>query len=673
MNYKDEDGITFVHIAAGLENYDILDYLLNHGAWVDSQTFEGLTPLHIAAMWGRSHHVATLLHYEADQSCLDVHGFSALMYAQNSVEEGSQNCVDLLLAHQEKYRLSHENELLPQNSTIKIGQRTPESEIDLDKLNDSPWITPRRESKKKLSRRNRKARGETTVNNEQFLNKLEYFNNDESTFSNVVDQVENLTSNSDQVLCFEELLTELSSNLLSSSGQDSSKGSNASTFSYSTITCLDSLKLASLSSVECSEYRTLYGSGFLNECSQDEMTEKGNNDAMGVDKCGSNISIMQSTSSRDKFRDITEMTEGGECAYETAIEGEEEVKEHVKQNRNDMRENGNLRKVSNFYDKEAVGNVKQAINDMKQVQIRSHEDAEGWKMKNRGNTEKIMCGKIQKVREGHLEMKNINTLGEEMKTQDVQEKLQDKKEATGLFEIKNGNKKECSKSTEAEKIEIYKSISEDNNDDNDRNGQETGYSNDVFNNFRVTNHNHDPNNIKDKLTSNEHKPFENSLMPAINNPGVALNSTFLVDSTLNHVSKQSCNLFIPFSNDAHSIHKAKTSTTTVHQRNKCEETIIYDWRDLTIDERNETIARIPPSYKKISCNELRKKIEDHGQIPGPITPQTKMLYVKKLWKLDQGLGKRDAKVGVYAASYTCFAVEGKNHLPNKSISENVRT
>jgi hypothetical protein len=41
------------------------------------------------------------------------------------------------------------------------------------------------------------------------------------------------------------------------------------------------------------------------------------------------------------------------------------------------------------------------------------------------------------------------------------------------------------------------------------------------------------------------------------------------------------------------------------------------------------LIRIPAYYKKISCNELRKKIKDHGQIPAPITPQTKMLYVKK--------------------------------------------
>ncbi len=52
------------------------------------------------------------------------------------------------------------------------------------------------------------------------------------------------------------------------------------------------------------------------------------------------------------------------------------------------------------------------------------------------------------------------------------------------------------------------------------------------------------------------------------------------------------------------------------------------------------LIRIPAYYKKISCNELRKKIKDHGQIPAPITPQTKMLYVKKkLWKLDQGVRK----------------------------------
>lgn len=62
-------------------------------------------------------------------------------------------------------------------------------------------------------------------------------------------------------------------------------------------------------------------------------------------------------------------------------------------------------------------------------------------------------------------------------------------------------------------------------------------------------------------------------------------------------------------------------------------------------ERSETMALIPDSYKKISCQELRKNTNDYGQIPGPITPQTKFLYGKKLWRFDNGFGKRKAHVG----------------------------
>ncbi|CAB4038832.1 ankyrin-3-like isoform X2, partial [Paramuricea clavata] len=120
INDGDDDGVTAVHIAAGLEKNIMLEYLLNHGSAIDSQTQEGLTPLHVAAMWGRSEQVATLLNHKADCSIVDSNGYNAVMHAVNSQEDGSQTCVDLILSHQENrngYSKENFEELLTELSS----------------------------------------------------------------------------------------------------------------------------------------------------------------------------------------------------------------------------------------------------------------------------------------------------------------------------------------------------------------------------------------------------------------------------------------------------------------------------------------------------------------------------------------------------------------------------
>ena len=228
IKLADTDGITCLHIAAGLENNEILQCLLAHGAEVDCQTSEGLTPLHIAAMWGRSEQVQTLLQHGATTYILDENGCDAVVHASNSQEEGSQACIDLIETN------------MQMTQSILSDPKTPESVIDFDRLNNSPWITPR---KSKSSRQKAQARGTSMFSNDSF---------------------ENLDG------C-EDLMTEMSSELLTtcSSCQDdqSSLSSNSPTFSYSTITCLDSQKLESLSNIEDSVNRT---STFLTECSLEE-------------------------------------------------------------------------------------------------------------------------------------------------------------------------------------------------------------------------------------------------------------------------------------------------------------------------------------------------------------------------------------------------------------------
>ncbi|HEX7715342.1 MAG TPA: ankyrin repeat domain-containing protein [Bacillota bacterium] len=49
VNEKDEYGFTALHGLAGEEHYDIVRFLIEHGADVNAQNEDGITPLHLAA------------------------------------------------------------------------------------------------------------------------------------------------------------------------------------------------------------------------------------------------------------------------------------------------------------------------------------------------------------------------------------------------------------------------------------------------------------------------------------------------------------------------------------------------------------------------------------------------------------------------------------------------
>ena len=654
MNDGDEDGVTCLHIAAGLENNNILEYLLDHGSSVDSQTQDGLTPLHIAAMWGRSEQVATLLNHGADCSVVDSNGWNALMRAANSEEEGSEACVHLILSHHENRNGYFSDEC--DDGKPSDVQTTPESELDFERLNSSPWITPRRGSKN--SKRSRVNNEKTMAQTKRRLStKFGSFENSTEEYT-----TENSEASSNSKENFEELLTEMSSGLLSSSGQDSSTDSNSPTFSYSTITCLDSQKLVSLSNVECSEYRTVYGSGILAECSTSDNFD---------------------THEQEMQRDADEDT----CVYETADEEingnyddfmEEEMKERA------------MKYANKFGEGESEKDMKQVIQEMEGMQIGDVDDDKE-DSKEMGNFDKIMKGKIpstkqkskdvkcvnkfvdveamgitkattENSKEGNIQEANcVNNFGENIGEHDTYMENVDENKENGKMNKENNtytvqssrHNLEDVKEANENKINVNerkddKKKSKKNNDNLKTEGKQhqkkeqnkncLSIDND-FNNLSVI-INHDDN---EKPTAGEDKHLNGSLNPKMNQSGLPLNSTFLVDSPLQHLSKQPSNFFIPIQNDKPSIPKTNTPASNL-RKNYCEETIIYDWQELSISQRNETMAIIPAYYTKISCNELRKKIKDHGQIPGPITPQTKMLYVKKLWKLDQGVGKRGAKV-----------------------------
>lgn len=52
-------------------------------------------------------------------------------------------------------------------------------------------------------------------------------------------------------------------------------------------------------------------------------------------------------------------------------------------------------------------------------------------------------------------------------------------------------------------------------------------------------------------------------------------------------------------------------------------------------DHNESVV-IPESLQHLSTPELRKKLQEHGEIPGPITPVTRNVYIKRLARLNSG-------------------------------------
>ena len=699
----DEDGIKCIHLAAGLENACILELLLENGAAVNSQTSDGLTALHIAAIWGRAEQVETLLKYGADPLLVDATGCNALMHAVNSEEDGSQACADFISSHQENLNsssLAREEDNVRKTPEVNFRSlddspwvtprrgsrrknssrdpvkdrqesfrhndvdREPISGSDIDvQLYSSPWVTPRRGSRRKNSNRDPVPdRQESFVHNTDDLETTSKSDNDvqfngspwvtprrgaknskrqqannvmlrtanrrlSAAFENFTNEdSSDVESSKNWNENFEELLTELSSGLLSSSGHDSFTDSNSRTFSYSTITGIDSQRLASLSDVDCSDYRTTHGSGLLTECSASvefDEEEEGNKDEIKADKCG----VVGEGEMRGKclrVEDIDGVSDEETCVYETADEGMAHDLQEVEQIRGSDIDNEMRMGCGNGNEEMKEGGIVLRLGGRKNINEITEDMNKGNKelmsLVRFGETSEDARGTCMQYMKGDDGNENSEKANSDAKmnrnSENVQEKEENAKEEMKSNEESTPRKKHQEEEKQQDDIVEKK--------DQNRNGFNL---NNHFNNLSVMNH---------EIEVDSFKPTLNPFVPP-------LNSTFLVESPLQQESKKPLNFFIPMENDKPSSPKTKSSAPN-SPRNPCEETIIYDWRELLMNQRNETIAIIPASYKKISCNELRKRIKDHGHIPGPITAQTKTLYVKKLWKMDQGIGKRDAKV-----------------------------
>lgn len=98
INCRDTAGrnSTPLHLAAGYNNYEVVEYLLENGAMVNSTDKGGLIALHNASSFGHLEIAAILIKYNTKVDAVDKWGFTPL---HEAAQKGRTQLCALLLAH----------------------------------------------------------------------------------------------------------------------------------------------------------------------------------------------------------------------------------------------------------------------------------------------------------------------------------------------------------------------------------------------------------------------------------------------------------------------------------------------------------------------------------------------------------------------------------------------
>ncbi|KAJ7388969.1 LEM domain [Desmophyllum pertusum] len=84
-----------------------------------------------------------------------------------------------------------------------------------------------------------------------------------------------------------------------------------------------------------------------------------------------------------------------------------------------------------------------------------------------------------------------------------------------------------------------------------------------------------------------------------------------------------------------------------------------------------TPSLFPESLLKLSDSELKKELEKYGEIPGPIMPSTKNVYIKRLVRLQSGsANSKDTQYGEYLPELRKH-LEGRADTPDMFTVEEI--
>jgi ankyrin repeat protein len=122
INVKDRLDFTPLHLASGKGHSEIVEFLLNHGADIESEMFDRETPLLVAARFaghdGKYETIKTLLEHGAKVNHKDKHGRTALHYA--AMYSGKE-VMNLLISYGADVNAKEEYQITPLHQAAMLN------------------------------------------------------------------------------------------------------------------------------------------------------------------------------------------------------------------------------------------------------------------------------------------------------------------------------------------------------------------------------------------------------------------------------------------------------------------------------------------------------------------------------------------------------------------------